>query len=74
MIHQPSGGAGGQTSDILVNYHLILEMKKELYEILSQHTGQTVERIEIDCDRDYWMKSFEAKEYGLIDEVLIRQK
>lgn len=74
MIHQPSGGAGGQTSDILVNYHLILEMKKELYEILSQHTGQTVERIEIDCDRDYWMKSFEAKEYGLIDELLIRQK
>jgi len=73
MIHQPLGGAEGQASDIEITARQILRTKKELYEILSQHTGQTVKRIEKDADRDYWMTSPEARDYGLIDEVLSKR-
>jgi ATP-dependent Clp protease protease subunit len=70
MIHQPLGGAEGQASDIEITAKQIMRTKKELYEILSHHSGQSVKRIEKDADRDYWMTSPEAKEYGLIDQVL----
>ena len=72
MIHQPSGGAQGQSSDIEITAKQILILKKELYEIISHHSGQPIDKIERDSDRDYWMKAEEAKEYGLIDEVLTR--
>ena len=74
MIHQPSGGMQGQFSDMEISYNLIKSMKKELYEILSNHTGKELETIEKDSDRDYWLTSHEAKEYGLVDEVLSRNK
>ena len=74
MIHQPSGGMQGQFSDMEISYNLIKDMKMELYEIMAEHTGKTVEQIEKDCDRDYWMKAEEAKAYGLVDEVLSRKK
>ena len=70
MIHQPSGGMQGQLSDMEISYRLIKEMQKELYEILSQNTGQAYEQILEDCDRDKWLKAEEAKAYGLVDEVL----
>lgn len=73
MIHQPSGGMQGQSKDMEISLKLILSMRKELYEILAEHSGKTFEEIERDSDRDYWMKAPEAKEYGLIDEVLIRK-
>jgi ATP-dependent Clp protease protease subunit len=72
MIHQPMGGAQGQVSDIEISYRLIKQMQKELYEILADHTGQDYDKIEKDCDRDNWMMAQEAKEYGLLDEVLDR--
>ena len=72
MIHQPMGGAQGQVSDIEISYKLIKKMQKSLYDILAHHTGQTYAKIEEDCDRDNWMSSLEAKEYGLVDEVLDR--
>jgi len=74
MIHQPLGGAQGQASDIEISYRLIKQMQKELYDILAEHTEQPYEKIEADCDRDYWMRADEAKAYGLVDEVLIRGK
>lgn len=73
MIHQPLGGAGGQASDIEITANEILKLKDELYEIISNHSGQSLERVEQDSDRDYWMKAEEAKEYGMIDEVLVRK-
>lgn len=73
MIHQPSGGMQGQFSDMEIYYNLNKEMKKELYDILSRHTGQEYDKIERDCDRDNWMTANEAREYGLVDEVLERQ-
>ena len=73
MIHQPSGGMQGQYKDMEISLKLILSMKQELYEILATHTGKTYDEIERDSDRDYWMKAPEAKEYGLIDEVLIKK-
>ncbi|ERM81929.1 ATP-dependent Clp protease ClpP [Rhodonellum psychrophilum GCM71 = DSM 17998] len=73
MIHQPSGGMQGQSKDMEISLKLILSMKQELYDILATHTGKTYEEIERDSDRDYWMKAPEAKEYGLIDEVLIKK-
>ncbi|HHB78612.1 MAG TPA: ATP-dependent Clp protease proteolytic subunit [Saprospiraceae bacterium] len=73
MIHQPLGGMQGQVSDMEISYHLIKQMQKELYNILSNHTGQTYKKIEKDCDRDNWMKAEEAKAYGLVDEVLARK-
>ncbi|MBP7029222.1 MAG: ATP-dependent Clp endopeptidase proteolytic subunit ClpP [Bacteroidales bacterium] len=74
MIHQPMGGAEGQASDIEIAVKEILKAKRELYEIIAFHTGKTVEKVEKDSDRDYWMTAVEAKEYGMIDEVLIRNK
>ena len=70
MIHQPLGGASGQASDIEITAREIMKTKRELYEILSAHSGVAIEKIEQDADRDYWLTSTEAKEYGLIDEVL----
>ena len=72
MIHQPSGGMQGQFSDMEISYQLIKSMRKELYDILANHTGQSYEKVEDDCDRDNWMTANEAKEYGLVDEVLDR--
>ena len=72
MIHQPSGGAQGQVSDIEISYKLIKKMQKSLYDILALHTGQTYKKVEADCDRDNWMDGQEAKAYGLVDEVLDR--
>lgn len=71
MMHQPSAGAGGQASDIQITVNEVKKIKKELYEIISFHTGQPAEKVAADCDRDYWMTSTEAKEYGLVDEVLL---
>ena len=73
MIHQPMGGAQGQASDIEITAREIQKLKKELYTIIADHSGNPFERIEQDSDRDYWMTSLEAKEYGMIDEVLVRQ-
>lgn len=73
LIHQPMGGAEGQASDIEITAREIGKLKKELYDIIAHHSGQTYERIWEDADRDYWMTAMEAKEYGMIDEVLIRQ-
>jgi ATP-dependent Clp protease protease subunit len=71
MIHQPSGGIGGQASDIAITAKEIKKVKLELYSITAQHTGKDVETISKDSDRDFWMSAAEAKDYGLIDEVLI---
>lgn len=72
MIHQPSGGIGGQSSDIEITAKQIVMLREELYAILAKHSGKSVEQISKDSDRDFWMKSSEAKEYGIIDEVLSR--
>lgn len=74
MIHQPLGGARGQASDILIAAQEIEKTKKELYEIISEHSGQPFEKIVADGDRDFWMTSKEALEYGMIDEILTRKK
>ena len=74
MIHQPMSGMQGQASDMEIALKQTLEVKKDLYDILAKHSGQTYERIEKDSDRDYWMRAQEAKDYGLIDEVLIKHK
>ncbi|GGM77211.1 ATP-dependent Clp protease proteolytic subunit [Dyadobacter beijingensis] len=74
MIHQPSGGAQGTSVDIEITTREIVKLRHELYEILAHHTGQTPEQIALDSDRDKWLKALEAKEYGLIDEVLTREK
>jgi ATP-dependent Clp protease protease subunit len=71
MMHQPSAGAMGQASDIEITVNEVRKLKKELYDIISHHTGQTVEKVAEDCDRDKWMTAPEAKEYGLVDEVLL---
>jgi ATP-dependent Clp protease protease subunit len=72
MIHQPLGGARGQASDIAIVNTEMQKIKMELYEIISRHSGQPIEKVEKDSDRDYWMIAKEAKEYGLIDEVLVK--
>ena len=72
MIHQPLGGARGQASDIEITAKEIQKLKKELYEIISHHSGKSYDDVWKDSDRDYWMTSSEAKEYGMIDEVLTR--
>jgi ATP-dependent Clp protease protease subunit len=71
MMHQPSAGAMGQASDVEITVNEVRKVKHELYEVLSYHTGQTVEKIAKDSNRDYWMTAPEAKEYGLVDEVLL---
>jgi ATP-dependent Clp protease protease subunit len=74
MIHQPMGGVSGQASDIEITAREIQKLKKELYTIIAEHSGNDYKRIEKDSDRDHWMIASEAKEYGMIDEVLIREK
>ncbi len=74
MIHQPLGGAQGQASDIEITAREIGKIKKELYTIISDHSGQPFDRVEKDSDRDYWMTSPEAKDYGMVDDVLVKNK
>lgn len=74
MIHQPMSSMQGQASDMEISLRQTLEVKKDLYQILAKHSGQKFDKIEKDSDRDYWMKAAEAKDYGLIDEVLERKK
>ena len=74
MIHQPMGGTQGQASDIEITTREILKLRTELYKIISDHSGNNIDRVEKDSDRDYWMTSKEALEYGMIDEVLERIK
>ena len=73
-IHQPLGGAQGQASDIEITAREIQKLKKELYTIIAGHSGNPYERVEKDSDRDYWMTAAEAKEYGMIDEVLVKSQ
>lgn len=74
MIHQPMGGIQGQASDIEITAREILKLKDELYRIISDHSGQPISKVEADSDRDYWMIASEAKEYGMIDKVLVNTK
>ena len=74
MIHQPIGGAQGQASDIEIVAREILKVKKELYTIISNHSGKPIEEVERDSDRDYWMTAEEALAYGMVDKVLVRNK
>ena len=73
MIHQPMGGAQGQASDIEITAREIQKLKKELYTIISNHSGMPFDMVERDSDRDYWMTSLEAKEYGMIDNILVKE-
>jgi ATP-dependent Clp protease protease subunit len=72
LIHQPLGGAQGQASDMEITVKQMLEVKKDLYQILSKHTGKSLKDIEKHADRDYWMRASEAKLYGIIDEILVK--
>lgn len=72
MIHQPLGGAQGQASDIEITAREIIKLRKELYEIIAEHSGNPYEKVEQDSDRDFWMTAEEARAYGMIDEVLIK--
>ena len=74
MIHQPMGGISGQASDIEITSREILKLKQELYTIISEHSGQPYDKVYADSDRDYWMTAAEAKDYGMIDRVLVREK
>jgi ATP-dependent Clp protease protease subunit len=74
MIHQPMGGTQGQSVDIEITTREIVKLRKELYSIISEHSGNSFKKIEKDSDRDYWMTAAEAKEYGMIDDVLLREK
>jgi ATP-dependent Clp protease, protease subunit len=71
MLHQPSGAIGGQATDIEITVREVKKLKRELYEIYSNHSGKEIDRVEEDLTRDYWMTAGEAKEYGLVDEVLL---
>jgi ATP-dependent Clp protease protease subunit len=73
MIHQPMGGAQGQASDIEITAREIQKLKKELYTIIAEHSHTEFDKVWADSDRDYWMTADEAKEYGMIDEVLVRK-
>lgn len=74
MIHQPMGGTQGQVADIEITTKEIIKLRNELYEIISIHSGNSFEKVEKDSDRDYWMTAIEAKEYGMIDEILVREQ
>lgn len=74
MIHQPMGGAEGQASDIEITTRQILGLRKELYEVVAKHSGNPFEKIEKDSDRDYWMTAQEAKDYGMIDQILVKSE
>ncbi|MBW7845121.1 MAG: ATP-dependent Clp endopeptidase proteolytic subunit ClpP [Bacteroidia bacterium] len=73
MIHQPLGGAQGQASDIEITAREIQKLKKELYDIIALHSGQSFDKVQQDSDRDYWMTAEEAKAYGMIDDILIKK-
>ena len=73
MIHQPMGGAPGQASDIEITAREIMKLKKELYTIIADHSHMSYDKVWADSDRDYWMTAQEAKEYGMVDEVLIKK-
>jgi ATP-dependent Clp protease protease subunit len=73
MIHQPLGGVEGQAADIEIQAREILRLREVANEILAKHTGQTVERIAKDVDRNFWLSATEAKEYGIIDDIFIKQ-
>lgn len=73
LIHQPMGGVSGQAVDIAIHAQEIVKIRKQLNEILSKHTGQPIEKIEKDTDRNFWMSPEEAKEYGIIDEVIVKR-
>jgi ATP-dependent Clp protease protease subunit len=70
MVHQPSGGAGGKSSDILISANRIIKMREKLEKHLSNFTGQTIEKIHEDCEKDYWMDAEEAVKYGIVDEII----
>jgi len=74
MIHQPMGGMQGQATDMEISFKQISILKKELYDIISRHTGKSYEQVEKDSDRDYWMTAADAKEYGMVDEILLKSK
>lgn len=74
MIHQPMGGIQGQASDIEITAREILKLKEELYRIISEHSGQPFDKVEKDSDRDYWMTAAEAKDYGMIDKILVNPR
>ncbi|HVR31369.1 MAG TPA: ATP-dependent Clp protease proteolytic subunit [Acidimicrobiia bacterium] len=74
MLHQPHGGAQGQASDIEIQARLIVQMREQLNQILADHSGQDYEKVAIDTERDYWMMADQAKEYGIVDEVLTRRE
>lgn len=74
MLHQPHGGAQGQASDIEIQARLIVQMREQLNQILADHSGQDYEKVVIDTERDYWMMADQAKEYGIVDEVLTRRE
>jgi ATP-dependent Clp protease protease subunit len=74
MIHQPMGGMQGQASDMEISFKQISLLRQELYEIISKHSGKTYEQVHKDSDRDYWMTAAEAKEYGMVDEILLKSK
>ena len=71
MIHQPMGGMQGQASDMEITYKEMEKLKSELYEVIASHSGQSIKKVEKDADRDYWMRSEEAKKYGMIDSILL---
>ena len=73
MIHQPLGGVQGQAEDILIEAREIDKCRKELYDIISRHSGQTYDKVFIDADRNYWMTAEDAKAYGMIDRILVKQ-
>jgi ATP-dependent Clp protease protease subunit len=73
MIHQPSSASRGTFKDMEIEYKFMDSLRSDLYRILAEHTGQSFKKIDADCDRDYWMTAEEAKEYGLIDDVIIRE-
>jgi ATP-dependent Clp protease protease subunit len=74
MLHQPHGGAQGQASDIEIQARLIVQMREQLNHILADHSGQDYEKVSVDTERDFWMLANEAKEYGIVDEVLTRRE
>lgn len=74
LIHQPLGGANGQASDILIAAKEIEKTRTELYNIISEHSGQPFDKVFADADRDFWMTALEAKEYGMVDEILVKRK
>lgn len=73
MLHQPSGAIGGQATDIIITANEIKKLKQELYEVIAHHTGQDIDKIHKDCERDFWMTAAQAQSYGIVDEVLINK-